>query len=143
VSTAQILLAEPTPRLHTTPPAYVVPITTDPRLNERSAGPFEGLRRADLERAYPGMRTHAIYPRGFESLSVLISRTLAALSDIVAAHPGPDPALVITHSALLRNLMLHLGLELQQVDFLAGVALGPGLELLDLVDTQKAQATPT
>jgi broad specificity phosphatase PhoE len=80
----------------------------EPRLMERDAGEWSGLTRAEIDRDYPGYLDAEHRPPGFEPDAALLERTLAALLDVVARHPG-ERVLVVTHGGVVYAIETMLG----------------------------------
>lgn len=90
-------------------------VQTVPELREKGFGEWEGLTQADLERDYPELwhRYHvlrdldALVPGG-ETWPQVRERLSAALGRILAAHPGPDEAvLLVGHGGSGRMVILE------------------------------------
>jgi len=90
-------------------------VQTVPELREKGFGEWEGLTQADLERDYPELwhRYHvlrdldALVPGG-ETWPQVQERLSAALGRILAAHPGPDEAvLLVGHGGSGRMVILE------------------------------------
>ena len=90
-------------------------VLTVPELREKGFGEWEGLTQADLERDYPELwhRYHvlrdldALVPGG-ETWPQVQERLSAALGHILAAHPGPDEAvLLVGHGGSGRMVILE------------------------------------
>ena len=90
-------------------------IQTVSELREKGFGEWEGLTQGDLERDYPELwhRYHvvrdldALVPGG-ETWPQVQARLSAALRRIVAAHPGPDEAvLLVGHGGSGRMVILE------------------------------------
>jgi broad specificity phosphatase PhoE len=82
----------------------------DARLRERHAGPWQGLTRAEIEARWPGFLASGRRPDGYEADDAVLTRVLAALDDLAAAH-GDDDVLVVTHGGVVRVLERHLGAD--------------------------------
>ena len=82
------------------------PVRTDPALRERAAGEWEGLDRTQFEEAWPGYLAERRRPPGFENDDVLLDRTEAALSRLVAEFGGKQLLVVCHKLKLLSVLML-------------------------------------
>ena len=90
-------------------------VLTVPELREKGFGEWEGLTQADLERDYPELwhRYHvlrdldALVPGG-ETWPQVRERLSVALGRILAAHPGPDEAvLLVGHGGSGRMVILE------------------------------------
>ena len=90
-------------------------VQTVPELREKGFGEWEGLTQADLERDYAELwhRYHvlrdldALVPGG-ETWPQVQERLFAALGHILAAHPGPDEAvLLVGHGGSGRMVILE------------------------------------
>jgi probable phosphoglycerate mutase len=90
-------------------------VQTAPELREKGFGEWEGLTQADLERDYPHLwhRYHvardltALVPGG-ETWPQVQERLSAALGRILAAHSGPDEAvLLVGHGGSGRMVILE------------------------------------
>lgn len=88
-------------------------------LRERSAGPWSGLTRNEIDAAYPGFLDNDHRPEGYESDDRLLSRTLDAIGHIALTHTG-STVVVATHGGVIHNLERHLGLIEGRVPNLAG-----------------------
>jgi probable phosphoglycerate mutase len=75
-------------------------------LSERSAGPWEGLTRDEIERSHPGFLASGRRPAGYEDDLTLVARALAALSDLVDQHAGGH-LLVVSHGGVINALERH------------------------------------
>lgn len=114
------------------------PVALDPRLRERDAGPWTGLTRNEVERAYPGWLEGHRRPDGYETDEALADRTLPALLDL-----PEDPlatVLVVAHGGVIRTLERLLGAEPEYLPNLGArratrcdgaVHLGPRIDLID------------
>ena len=83
-------------------------VSTDKRWRENHAGEWQGLTPDEINRDWPGYLADNRRPPGFESVESTIERSVAALSDIAAAHPD-GCVLVISHGGVLRLLRQHFG----------------------------------
>jgi probable phosphoglycerate mutase len=84
-------------------------VVTDPRLQERRFGIFEGLLAAEIKARYP--EEHARFASrdpdyevpGGESASAFVARCLGCLSEIAGRHAGEE-VVVVTHGLVLDSL---------------------------------------
>lgn len=86
----------------------VGPVFADARLMERSAGPWEGLTRTEIETTWPGHLADGRRPDGWESDEALVTRAMAALDDLAGERRGSSIA-VVTHSGLIMAVERALG----------------------------------
>ena len=84
-------------------------LVTDPRLQERRFGIFEGLLAAEIRERYPDEHArfasrdpHYVVPGG-ESASDFTQRCLGCLAEIAGRHVG-DEVVVVTHGLVLDSL---------------------------------------
>lgn len=87
----------------------------DARLRERDVGAWQGLtweerRVFDPENfaAYVQDPIHFAFPGG-EDHPTMAARVLAALAEVLAAHPG-EHVLIVTHGGPIRAILQHYGL---------------------------------
>lgn len=85
-----------------------VALTVDARLRERHAGPWQGLRRDEIEAQWPDYLSSGRRPEGYETDANVVARALAALDDLAAAHPD-EQVVVVTHGGVIRQLEVHFG----------------------------------
>jgi broad specificity phosphatase PhoE len=88
--------------------AFGVDVRTDTRFRERHAGPWQGCTRAEIEERWPGFLGSSRRPDGYEPDADLVARTIDALDDLSATHPG-ERVVVVTHGGVLRQLEVWLG----------------------------------
>jgi len=101
---------------------------TDPRLRERSAGPWEGKPRSALEAAHPGaLDDDALRPAGFEPAERVLVRMLDASRELLTR---PGNTIAFTHGAVLRILEADLGGTGRRFAHLEALILRPGLTLI-------------
>lgn len=96
--------AEPVARAHG------LTVRLDDRLKERDVGVWSGLTEAEVRERYPehfkpDWWLHG--PPGGEGQAALITRTAAALDDVLAAHPEASVA-VVSHGGSLNAGLAHL-----------------------------------
>ncbi len=97
----------------------VGPIFTIDDLRERSAGPWSGLTKADIEVEWPGWLDAGKRPDGFEPDDVLGPRVDAALRMCVAEQPGAT-ILVLCHGGVIHNFETAHGLQDGRIPNLSG-----------------------
>ena len=68
---------------------------------ERSAGPWQGLTRAEIEMRWPDAIAQKRWPDGYESDESVISRVVPAIYELATTS---DCLLVIAHAGLIRAL---------------------------------------
>jgi broad specificity phosphatase PhoE len=84
------------------PDTQITPLVA---LRERTAGPWEGLTRGEIEEQFPGMLDERRWPPGFESDESLVARVRPALEGI-AEQTGDDAVvLAVTHGGVIRSLI--------------------------------------
>ena len=92
----------------------------DDRWREAHAGEWQGLTPDEIRDEWPGYLERNLRPPGFEPVESVVDRTIdAALVALRAAVGGP-PALVVSHSGVIRTLRRHLGAESDRVPNLGG-----------------------
>lgn len=116
------------------------PVQVDARLRETHVGPWEGLRRDEVETGWPGFLAERRRPDGFEDYGAAALRVLAAIVDIATAHRGGE-VLVVSHGGVIRAVRRHLAAADPMVPNLGGswfhvhhdgrVEAGDLVELLD------------
>jgi probable phosphoglycerate mutase len=97
----------------------VGPVHVVEDLRERSAGPWSGLTRAEIEASWPGWIADGRRPEGYEPDGPLAERTREAL-DAVAQEFGGATVLVVCHGGVIRTLETTLGIAEGRVPNLAG-----------------------
>jgi probable phosphoglycerate mutase len=97
----------------------VGPVVVEPGLNERDAGEWSGLTKAEIERGWPGYLDDERRPPGFEREGPFRERTLAAL-DRVHATVGEGHALVVCHGGLIYTVERHLDVPFERIANLGG-----------------------
>jgi len=78
-------------------------------LDERSAGAWEGLTRAEIDHRYPGYLEEDRRPEGYESDDALLSRVLPALQATAqrSERAGHRRVVVVSHGGVLGALERH------------------------------------
>ncbi len=80
------------------------PVQIDPRLRETDVGPWEGLRRHEVEDRWPGFLEAQQRPEGFEDYDLAAGRLMAAMRDIAAMHRGGE-VLIVSHGGVIRSVL--------------------------------------
>ena len=86
----------------------VGPVVVEPDLQERDAGGFSGLTRAEIEERFPGYLASGRRPPGYEPDDALLARTLAALDRIEDTYRGSE-ILIVSHGGVIYALEAHHG----------------------------------
>jgi broad specificity phosphatase PhoE len=73
----------------------------DARLQERDAGDWTGLTRAEIDAHWPGYLARRLRPDNFEPDPPIAARALEVLDEI-ARHESSDGVLVVSHGGLIR-----------------------------------------
>jgi broad specificity phosphatase PhoE len=76
-------------------------VRVDARLQERDAGEWTGLTRAEIDVRWPGYLARSLRPDNFEPDPPIAARALEVLEEI-AGHAESDDVLVISHGGLIR-----------------------------------------
>jgi len=88
-----------------------IEVARDPRLTDLRIGTWEGRRFADVEASAEYQRWVADpigeRPPGGESLPELARRTIAAVEQLLADNPAGAAVAVVSHTAVVRVLLLH------------------------------------
>lgn len=92
-------------------------VVTDAALRERSAGPWEGLTRAEIDEGWPGDVAARRWPPGFESEDSLARRLLPALRSHLSVC---GRVLLVGHAGVLKTIDARVGLGDERVPNLAG-----------------------
>ena len=92
-------------------------VVTDEALRERSAGPWEGLTRAEIDEGWPGDVEARRWPPGFESEDSIARRLLPALRRHLSVC---GRVLLVGHAGVLKTLDARVGLGDERVPNLAG-----------------------
>lgn len=91
-------------------------------LSERSAGPWEGLTRSEINERFPGFLSIGSRPDGYETDESVVDRALAAI-DALATDWAGRRLLVVSHGGVIHALERHAGVETgewQRLDNLEG-----------------------
>ena len=102
--------------------AEIETITTEPRLRERYAGPWQGLTRDEIEQDWPGYLRSGRRPDDYETDELMAPRVDAALRDLAALadRRGTPEVLVITHGGVIHNLTVRAGRTMAPMPNLSG-----------------------
>jgi broad specificity phosphatase PhoE len=95
------------------------PVIVDQRLRETHVGEWEGLTHDDIERDYPGYLSAHKRPPSFESEESLITRFIAAITDIALQCPDGE-ALCVAHAGVIRVMRRALGVADPRIPNLGG-----------------------
>lgn len=79
-------------------------------LAERSAGPWEGLTRAEIDQRFPGYLAEGRRPDGYEPDESVVARALAALESLATVWVG-HRLMVVTHGGVIHALERHVAVE--------------------------------
>lgn len=95
------------------------PVLVDADLQERHAGEWQGLTRAQIDDQYPGYLDPSAgtrrRPPGWEDDDVLLERVLGAIGRLVAVLDGADEVLVVTHGGVIYAIERHLGATFERI----------------------------
>ena len=92
-------------------------VAADESLRERSAGPWEGLTRAEIDEGWPGDVAARRWPPGFESEESIARRLLPALRRHLSVC---GRVLLVGHAGVLKTIDARVGLGDERVPNLAG-----------------------
>ena len=92
----------------------VGPVVVDADLQERDAGEWQGLTRAEIEEQYPGYLKTFRSPPGYEDHDALIVRVRGALDRLHETYTGAD-LLVLTHGGVIGALERDCGLQWERM----------------------------
>jgi len=101
----------------------VGPVMVEPRLQERHAGEFQGLTRADIEQQFPGYLDSGKRPPGWEPDHEVVDRALGALDSIaemVGDNSEPAEVLAVAHAGIIYALESHFGESFVRIENLSG-----------------------
>ncbi len=88
-------------------------------LVERSAGPWEGLTRFEIEERYPGFLDDGRRPDGYEDDVSVVERAVAALLELARQRTG-STVVVVSHGGVINALERNVGEEWKRLDNLEG-----------------------
>jgi probable phosphoglycerate mutase len=111
--TASILVA------HSDATVDIETIEHEPGLRERSAGPWSGLTKVDIDAQYPGYLNGDRRPAGYELDDSLLDRTNRALLRIGVEHRD-ETVLVVCHGGVINTLVNRLGVNPGRTPNLSG-----------------------
>jgi len=97
----------------------VGPVVVTEDLVERDAGEWQGLTRAEIEKAWPGYLDDGRRPPGWEPDDLVEGRAFGALGGIAAAHPSAD-VLAMAHAGVVYAIERSLGAPHERLANLAG-----------------------
>jgi broad specificity phosphatase PhoE len=97
----------------------VGPVQLVEDLRERSAGPWSGLTRQDIDATWPGWVDDGRRPEGYELDPPLVERALAALEQVAVVFSG-GTVLVVCHGGVIRSIEAALGVAEGRIPNLAG-----------------------
>ena len=92
-------------------------VVVDEALRERSAGPWEGLTRAEIDEGWPGDVAARRWPTGFEPEDSIARRLLPALRRHLSVS---GRVLLVGHAGVLKTIDARVGLGDERVPNLAG-----------------------
>ncbi|MBL6630233.1 MAG: histidine phosphatase family protein [Ilumatobacteraceae bacterium] len=122
----------------------LTPAHIDHRWREAHAGEWEGMTPDEIKREWRGYLEQNRRPPGFEPADTVAERTMAAAADVLRRHAGGAPALVATHSGVIRVIRRHLGGHGDRTPNLGGLWLHDtpaGIVLGDTFDPGAAPAS--
>lgn len=79
----------------------VVDVSSFSEFRERSAGPWQGLTRAEIETSWPNAIAEQRWPEGYESDDSVAARVLPTLHQLAENYPR---LLLVGHAGLIRAL---------------------------------------
>lgn len=101
----------------------VGPVMVEPGLQERHAGEFQGLTRAEIDQQFPGYLESGRRPPGWEPDDEVTDRALGALdsvSEMMGDNSAPADILAIAHAGIIYSLEAHFGEAFVRIDNLNG-----------------------
>ena len=114
-------------------------VQREPALRERSAGPWSGLTKVDIEAQYPGYLTTDRRPEGYEPDKPLFERVSRSLVRI-AGHHRNQTVLVVCHGGVINTFVTRMGVVSGRTPNLSGyhlraesgvITVGERFDLLD------------
>lgn len=100
-------------------------------LRERSAGPWSGLTRDDIEEQYPSYLADDRRPEGYESDESLFTRVEQTLLGLAKRHPGTI-ILAVCHGGVINTLASELGAASGRMPNLSGYRVTATAETLTM-----------
>lgn len=97
----------------------VGPVVLLPGLMERHAGEWQGLTRAQIERAFPGYLEAGERPPGWEADDLVEQRVMGALDSIAEEHPDGH-VLAVAHAGVIFAIERALGAPWERLANLGG-----------------------
>jgi probable phosphoglycerate mutase len=124
VSSPQLRAAETADLLvaHSPSTIGVETVEREPDLRERSAGPWSGLTKVDIEAQYPGYLATDRRPRGYELDTPLFERVNRSLVRIAEDHRNRT-VLVVCHGGVINTFVTRLGVVASRTPNLSGYRL--------------------
>ncbi len=95
------------------------PVIVVEDLKERSAGPWSGLTREEIEQEWPGWVESGERPEGYELDEPLFARVDQALRSLVSEYPV-ESMLVLSHGGVITTVESRLGRQDGRVPNLSG-----------------------
>ena len=92
----------------------------DHRWREAHAGEWQGMTPDEIRDEWPGYLERNLRPPGFEPADEVVERVLAAAHELLTTTAGGQPALVVSHSGVIRTIRRHLGADGDRVPNLGG-----------------------
>jgi broad specificity phosphatase PhoE len=80
------------------------PVVTDSDLQERCAGPWQGLTREEIEEGWPGALISGDRPEGYELDHQVLTRVMGALNRITDKANNYENILVVTHGGVIYSI---------------------------------------
>lgn len=101
----------------------VGPVMVEPGFQERHAGEFQGLTRAQIDQRFPGYLESGRRPPGWEPDHEVTNRALNALdsvAEMIGDSPGTTDVLAVAHAGIIYSLESHFGETFRRIDNLHG-----------------------
>lgn len=97
----------------------VGPVVVSEGLKERHAGEWQGFKRSEIERDWPGYLDAGRRPPGWEDDELVRDRAFTALDEI-AAVTGDGHVLAVAHAGIIYSIEQCLGADWERLANLAG-----------------------